>query len=116
MTTSTATLRHTSSRQADNAVRIARVAAAGRIAADRAHREARVAAQDARVLVAASAWVEDLRALGAVQVGFKICDDWGKHRFRAPVADAARVLVAHSCEDVEAWGIRADGEFVGEGW
>jgi hypothetical protein len=35
MSTSTATLAHTSSREADNSIRIARVAAAGRIAAER---------------------------------------------------------------------------------
>jgi hypothetical protein len=114
--TATATLRFTSSRREDNAVRIARVAAAGRIAADRRYREERKAQQDARVLAAATSWVEDLRAAGAVQVGFKICDDWGKHRFRVAVEDAAQVCVSYAVEDVEAWGIRADGEFAGEVW
>jgi hypothetical protein len=112
----TSTLRFSSSRAADNAVRIARVAAAGRIAADRRYREERKAAQDAQATVAAIEWVEDLRAAGAVTVGFKICDDHGKYRFRAPVADAVRVLVSYWGEDVEAWGVDAAGEYVGEGW
>ena len=116
MTASTATLRYTSSRAADNAVRIARVAAAGRVAAQRVAAEAAKAAQHAHATTVAVEWVEDLRAAGAVTVGFKICDDMGKHRFRTTTQDAIGVLAHHWGGDVEAWGIDAAGEFVGEGW
>lgn len=116
MTASTATLRFTSSRAADNAVRVARVAAAGRVAAQRVAIEARKAARHAQAVTVATAWVEDVRAAGAVSVGFKICDDMGKARFRTTTAEAVGVLAHHFGDDVEAWGIDAAGEFVGEGW
>jgi len=112
----TATLVHTSSREADNLVRIARVAAGERNRAARVAREAREAAQHARALATATEWVEDLRAAGAVRVGFKHCSDMGKARFSMAVEDAAGALARMWGEDVEAWGIDADGEYVGEGW
>jgi hypothetical protein len=116
MTTSTATLVHTSSRKADNALRLARVAAAGRVAVERQAAEARKAARYAHAVDIALAWVEDIRAAGAVSVGFKICDDDGKHRFRTTLADAAGVLAHHAGEDVEAWGVTASGEYVANVW
>jgi len=113
---STATLIHSSSREADNAVRVARVAAAGRVQAARIAREHREAAERAKALTVASEWVEDLRAAGADRVGFKICTDEGKFRLRATLADAVGILARHWGEDVEAWGLNSTGEFVGEGW
>jgi hypothetical protein len=113
---STATIVHTSSREADNLVAIARVAAGERHRAARIAREAREAAERARATVVADEWVEDLRAAGAVRVGFKHCSDMGKARFSMAVEDAAGALVRMWGEDVEAWGIDAAGEYVGEGW
>jgi hypothetical protein len=114
--TTTAVLVHSSSRKADNALRVARVAAAGRVAAERVAEQARKAARYAAAVDTALAWVEDVRADGAVSVGFKICDDDGKHRFRTTLADAAGVLAHHAGEDVEAWGITASGEYVANVW
>jgi hypothetical protein len=114
--TATATLVHTSSRKADNALRIARVAAATRIATERRKAEWAAGERYNRAIDSALSWVEDVRAEGAVAVGFKICDDDGKHRFRATLADAAQVLAMHAGEDVEAWGVREDGEYCANVW
>lgn len=114
--TATATLVHTSSRALDNADRIARVAAAGRVQAARIVAERRAAERAAYAREVATSWVEDIRAAGAVKVGFKICDDYGKHRLVATLADAVETLVRHYGEDVEAWGITATDDYVSEVW
>src|SRR3954468_17029344 len=116
MTTATATLVHTSSREADNAVRVARVAADGRVAAERRAVEARKAAVRAHATRVATAWADAVLAEGATFVGFKVCDDYGKHRFIVAAEDAAGVLVNHWGEDVEAWGILPGGEYVANVW
>jgi hypothetical protein len=112
----TATLVHTSSRTLDNRVAMARVAAGERMRAMRVAAEARKARERTAALAAAHEWVEDLLAAGAERVGFKHCSDMGKHRFVRPVWEAAEVLANLAGEDVEAWGINAAGEYVGEGW
>jgi hypothetical protein len=112
----TSTLRYTSSRTEDNAVRIARVAAAGRVASERAKRDQLARIRKARATLAATKWVAAVVADGAERVGFKICDDYGKHRFVATPEHAVDVLVNNYGEDVEAWGIRADGEYCAEVW
>ncbi len=114
--TATATLVHTSSRTDDNALRIARVAAAGRIERARIAAEYRATVQRAKAEAVAGTYVRDLIAAGAVEVGFKICDDMGKWRGRVVVGNAAPLLAAHWGEDVEAWGIDANGEYVGQPW
>lgn len=114
--TATTTLVHTSSREADNALRIARVAAAGRIAAERAAREAADEARYASALAYYTDAVEDVRARGAVRIGHKIClADGGKWRGAVGVAEAAEFLARAMKweDDVEAWGISAAGEYVG---
>lgn len=113
---STATLVHTSSRAQDNADRIARVAAANRVRASRLAAERARVARERKARVIATAWAEDIRAAGAVEVGFKVCDDLGKHRFRMDLADAVEFLTRNLNGDVEAWGITADGGFAGEVW
>jgi hypothetical protein len=99
------TLVHTTCRANDNAVRIARVAAAGRV-------------QDARLArrAQAQAWVDELRAAGATVIGFKICDEMGKWRMRRTLEDAVDTLVSHWGGDVEAWGLNAEMEYVGSVW
>lgn len=114
--TATATLVHTSSRAADNALRVARVAAAGRVATERAKRDQHARIRAARARHAAIEWMTAVTADGAVRVGFKICDDYGKHRFTTPLARSVDVLVHHAGGDVEAWGIRADGTYCGDVW
>jgi hypothetical protein len=116
MTTATATLRYSSSREQDTRDAIARVSAAGRVEATRRIHEAREAARLVRATQVAVVWVESLRSAGAVEVGFKHCTDLGKHRFRASLADAVGYLARHGSEDIEAWGLDASNEFVGEGW
>lgn len=111
-----ATIVHTSSREQETRDRIARVSAAGRVEATRRVREAREAAQRVTATQTAVVWVERLRMAGAVEVGFKICTDEGKFRLRLPIDNAVGTLVNHWGEDVEAWGLTAAGEFVGEGW
>ena len=116
MSTATATLRYTSSTRLDNALRMARVAAAGRIAAERRAAVARVEADHARRVSYYVEWVEDARSQGAVRIGHKIwMADGGKWRGSVPVAEAAEFLARQMAweEDVEAWGIAADGEYVG---
>jgi hypothetical protein len=113
----TATLVHTSRRTADNAVRIARVAAAGRVEAQRVAAEARAEAQYTVALDAATEWVEDIRALGAERIGFKWCQrDGGKWRSGVLIEHAAAFLARAWGEDIEAWGLDAAGEYVGEVW
>ena len=115
--TATATLVHTSSRTADNAVRIARVAAAGRVEAQRVAAARRKAAQHAHALAVATEWVEDVRAAGAVHIGHKWCmSDGGKWRGTVLIEHAAEFLARAWGEDIEAWGVDASGEYVGEGW
>jgi hypothetical protein len=116
MQTSTATLVHTSSRHEDNAVRIARVAAAGRVAAARVRAEQVRIETEAHATRVATEWIEDVRALGATVIGFKVCDDYGKYRFRLSVEDATASLVSHWGADIEAWAVTAEGEYVGESW
>jgi hypothetical protein len=105
----TTALRYTSSREQDNRLRLARVAAAGRVQAARVAREA-------RVNEAAAEFIAGLRGAGAVEVGFKVCDESGKYRFRTTLDEAERYVRRHFGADMEAWGIDASGEFVGEGW
>lgn len=112
----TATLVYTSSRTEDNAVRIARVAAAGRVAAERKARAARDAARYESALLAAERWVAEIRADGAVEVAFKVClSEGGKWRSRIAMGHAAafiaRTLVWE--DDIEAWGLTAAGETAG---
>jgi hypothetical protein len=116
MTATATRLVHTSSRAQDNRDRLARVAAAGRVEADRKARAAREAANRARRMGIATAWVAEVVADGGVRVGFKVCDDFGKHRFAVDVADAAEVLVNLWGGDVEAWAVRADGEYCTSVW
>lgn len=116
MLTSSATLVHTSSRDEDNRLRMARVAAAARVQAERVAAAARLAERQARMESVAAEWVEDLRAAGAVTVGFKIIDDMGKYRMQVPIEAAAGVLVVHAEDEVEAWGINYAGDYAGESW
>jgi hypothetical protein len=102
----TTTLCHTSSREADNALRIARVAAAGRV---QAAREARTAAADTY----AAQVVTSLRAEGAVTVGFKVVNDFGKFRRVLPIDEAAWFVAATYGDEAEVWGINAAGEHTG---
>ena len=114
------TLVHTSSRALVNAERIARVAAAGRVTRARIVAEHRAAEHHAQVLASATEWVEDIRALGAVEVGFKVClSEGGKWRTVRALADAAEFLAWNVSreDDVEAWGIDAQREnVVNGGW
>ena len=117
MSTSTATLVHTSSRALATRDAMARVAAASRIEAERIaaakHRVRGLAAN----LALATEWVEDVRAHGAVKVGFKICMvEGGKWRPVFPIDGAAEMIArcVYDGDDVEAWGINAAGENVGE--
>lgn len=114
--TATATLVHTSSRALDTRDAFARVAAAGRVEADRKAREARAARTYARRLAIASAWVATIVADGAVRVGFKVCGDDGKRRFSVDVAEAAESLAHLYGQEVEAWGVREDGGYCAEVW
>jgi hypothetical protein len=97
-------------------MRVARVAAAGRVQTERIRLEAEQAKRRAHAHAVATEWVEDLRAAGATVVGFKICGDLGKWRTRRTLEDAIDLLVSHWGGDVEAWGIDAENEFVGEVW
>lgn len=115
---STATLVHTSSRALATRDAMARVAAASRIEADRKAAEARREAGIAHNRVMAQAWVDQIAAAGAVEIGTKVClADGGKWR---PVllldgaADSLARWIADG-DDVEAWGVNAAGETVGEG-
>ena len=113
------TILYTSSRDADNAVRIARVAAAGRVQAARIAAEGRQAARFAQALASTTEWVEDIRALGAVKVGTKVClAEGGKWRPVLALEDAADSIARWNArgDEVEAWGIDAAGEYVGEVW
>jgi hypothetical protein len=117
MTTATATLVHTSSREAVNADRMARVLAAGRVTDARKAREARDAAAVAHNLKGTTAWVESITALGAVEVGTKVClADGGKWRTGLRLHAAADSLARWIADgdSVEAWGVNAAGEYVGE--
>ena len=118
MTAATATLVHTSSREAAARVSIARVAAAGRIEAARLAKEAREAREHAETLAAANAWVEELIAAGADRVGFKICfAEGGKWRTRMSIWAAAEFLARRDAGDeIEAWGLNQIGEYVGTAW
>jgi len=119
----TSTLVFTSSRSNDNALRIARVAAASRIAAERAAREAKAEAERAAReavfeadLVLAQAWVAEAVAAGATVIGHKICmAEGGKWRGLVSTDEAAG-LIARAWRDedsVEAWGLNDAGEYVG---
>jgi len=122
MSTATATLRYTSSTRLDNALRMARVAAAGRIAAERlaaeraaARRVAERAAGIAHNRTMAQAWVDQIAAAGAVEVGTKVClAEGGKWRPVLTLDGAADALARWIADgdDVEAWGVRADGSNV----
>ena len=113
----TSTLVHTSSRGADNALRIARVAAAGRVEAQRVAAAQRKAAEYGRAIAAATEWAEDMRAVGAVRIGFKWCQrDGGKWRGTVLIEHAAEFMANAWGEDIEAWGVDASGEYVGEVW
>lgn len=109
-------LAHTSSRADDNALRIARVAAASRLAAERVAAEARAAVARAHNLAIAEALVADWTAAGATEVGFKIwSDDGGKWRPVYLIAHAADFM-AGLTEPFDAWPLAADGSQVGEGF
>jgi hypothetical protein len=97
-----------------NADRMARVAAAGRIAAERQAREALVAAQEARGIAWADRMVTLLAAEGAVEVGVKVVlAEGGKIRGTAALADARGMLAFWYPEELEVWGLDAEGEYVG---
>jgi hypothetical protein len=117
MTVSTATLVHTSSREVRNADRLARVLAAGRLTDARKAAEAREAAGIERNRVQVQAWVDTLLALGAVEVGTKVClEDGGKWRPTLETFAAAGSIarwIANG-DGVEAWGIDDAGHHVGE--
>jgi hypothetical protein len=115
--TATATLVHSSSRANDNAERIARVAAAGRIERARIAAEYRATVDRARAESVATQWVEDIRAAGAVRIGHKWClSDGGKWRGTVLIEHAADFMARAWGEDIEAWGINAAGEYVGQVW
>lgn len=114
--TTTATVRYTSSREGDNLVRIARVAAGSRVKVQRAEAARREVARRQRARQAALGWVADIVRDGAVRVGFKVCDDMGKHRFVTSPGEAVGTLTRLAGQDVEAWGIRADGEYCQDVW
>jgi hypothetical protein len=111
--TASATLVHTSSRTADNALRVARVAAAGRRAAERQAAERGIE----RNRVQVQAWVDTLLAEGAVEVGTKVClADGGKWRPTLETFAAAESIARWIADGdgVEAWGIDDAGLAVGE--
>jgi hypothetical protein len=122
--TATATLRYTSSRAQDARDAMARVAAARRVTAEREAREARAAQAAQREadavahnLVGTTAWVDGIKAAGAVEVGTKVClVEGGKWRTGLYIEAAAESLARWIAEghEVEAWGLDAAGEYVGE--
>ncbi len=112
----TATLVHTSSREDSNRLAIARVAAGARTARDAAAVAKRDARRTRETLRAARAWVESLRSAGAVRVGFKVITEDGKYRMVLPISQATTTLALRHDDEVEAWGIDAEGEYVGEPW
>lgn len=117
MTSSTAVLVHTSSREAVNAERLARVLAAGRLTDARRDAERRDAAAVAHNLRGTTAWVESILAAGAVEVGTKVClTTGGKWRTGLRIEAAAEALARWIADGdaVEAWGVNAAGEYVGE--
>lgn len=116
MTASSATLVHTSSREATASVGIARVAAAGRVTAARQAAAARAERERRDLHALLEVWVADIKALGAIEVGCKITlSEGGKWRLFVPIDTAAWFLTRAILEndDVEANGRDASGEFVG---
>jgi len=57
--------------------------------------------------------VADLRAEGAVLVGFKVCTDIGKWRTSRPIDEAHDLIASTYGDDAEVWGINEAGEFTG---
>lgn len=87
---------------------MARVAAAGRIMAERRALAAKRAAYAESVL-------STLLGEGAVKIGVKICTDAGKYRYAMDI-DGDREFLLFSLgttygEDAEIWGIKADGSY-----
>jgi hypothetical protein len=107
----TATAFHTSQRE--NAYRAAEDRAAKRRASAAAVREA---ARTRRALEHARAWVTAARSEGAVQIGVAVTNAHGTFRATLPLEDAPAYLAYHHDAEVEALGIDAAGEFVGEEW
>lgn len=97
-------------------ISIARVAAAGRVQADRIAREERARRERERVEAAAFNWIDSIRRDGATQVGIKHCSDFGKYRTVLTLSGALDYLTVHAGEDIEAWGVRPDGEYCADVW
>jgi len=117
MTAATATVVHTSSREVANRDRIARVLAAGRITDARRAAEARHAAGIEHNRAGVQAWVDQILAEGAVEVGTKIClAEGGKWRPTLETFAAADFLARRIADGdgVEAWGLDDAGFIVGE--
>jgi len=113
--TAAATLVYTSSQREDNAVRIARVAAAGRVQAARVAAARREAERRAHNLVIAEQVVAEWRAAGATVVGFKITlEDGGRWRPQVAIDAAAEFMASTECAYFDAWGLREDGAQAGE--
>jgi hypothetical protein len=111
--TATATLVHTTSLDADNALRVARVAAAGRVQRARLAAEYRAVVERARAEAVVDTYLSDAERAGALKIGFKIClEEGGKLRYAEDLATARWTLVHYFGADMEAWGITASGEYV----
>lgn len=104
--------------QSTTMLAMARVAAAGRIAAQREAETRRRALRNKMATRYAEEIIADLTADGAVKIGMKVCTDSGKYRSVIDLDwedDLIRVLVASTYgEDAEVWGIRADGTYCNE--
>lgn len=101
-----------------NRVAIARVAAAGRITAERKAAEKRAAV----VVAEATRWRKDLdkaaAALGAVSATIKVCHPEG-HKFRDSgtvefIHNTAEFYDSRGVHDIEISYLDADGEFIDE--
>lgn len=115
--TATATIRYTTRTGDDARLAIARVAAAGRVQAERLAAEARREAGIAHNRAGVQAWLDQAVAAGAVEVGTKVClAEGGKWRPTLTLDGAVDALARWIADgdEVEAWGIDARGEYVGD--
>lgn len=111
----TSTLVHTTRTGDEARVAIARVAAAGRVQAEREAAEAREAAALAHNAGGVQAWIDRIAAAGAMEIGTKVClAEGGKWRPVLTLDGAAESIARwiYDGDEVEAWGITASGEYV----
>jgi hypothetical protein len=95
---------------------MARVAAAGRVTAERIAEEHRREKEVRSHAKYANRVLAELSREGAVRVGFKICHDDGHKQREVLGIDSVEcrdLLRATMRMDAEVWGISADGEFTG---